>query len=493
MRWLTRKRSVLIGGFLLVHLIVLAFNNRFQIVRYMKDRSSALVEASKRFRGEARADVAKSAETTSPRNNAGRPDNNVSVQNSLRGDTDARRGTPEKGDHPSDNTFPTPSDHSVSLMETTTPGTSVSGGTSQQVSTPSSGNKTAGAIGSLSSPVETCFRSPYFLCDQDQPKTAPNRTFKIGYYGRPHWQRISVFNFSRCRFSNCVYQGDKVTPDTDVVLVYAVGLRDHFKPPKLLPHQMYAITDWEPPDRVSATFLNNASSVWNHVFNLTITYRVDSDIPVPYSRLKPNPKSNEERPNYYEIAKQKNRTALWFVTRCNVPSRRADYVKEMQKYIDVDIYGQCGKRCSGGEYCTEDFLQYKFYLSFENSFCTDYITEKLFRNFAPGRHIIPVVRGGGSYDKYFPKGLFINAAHFKTPKALALHLKELASDPMQYSKQLAFKDSYVLGEDTLLHEAGCEICTYFNTQVAQPKKYDMKKWLYDGHCKKASEISWPAE
>ncbi|CAL1527933.1 unnamed protein product, partial [Lymnaea stagnalis] len=103
------------------------------------------------------------------------------------------------------------------------------------------------------------------------------------------------------------------------------------------------------------------------------------------------------------------------------------------KYADVDIYGACGKRCTlQSNDCTENFAQYKFYLSFENSFCTDYITEKLFKTFVDGRHIVPVVRGGGDYDRHFPEGLFINAADFRTPRELAMHLRDLGSDHERY-------------------------------------------------------------
>ncbi|CAL1527930.1 unnamed protein product [Lymnaea stagnalis] len=341
----------------------------------------------------------------------------------------------------------------------------------------------------------TCYDSPFFTCARKKHNaSSANRTFHVAYLHRPNWQRAYVYDFTRCRFSNCVYQGDKITQDTDVVLVYGVRLYDSFTPPKRWPHQLYAFAVWEPPDRIGGTFLTNSSSVWNYAFNLTFTYRLDSDIPAVYFRLKPNPTPQEKRPNYYEIAKHKNRTAVWFVSRCHVPSRRAGYVREMQKYVDVDIFGGCGKKCTvRGDSCTELFPQYKFYLSFENSFCTDYITEKLFKNFVPDRHIIPVVRGGGSYDRYFPEGLFINAARFKSPKDLALHLKELGSDPVRYSQYLARKDSYVIGEVIHEREAGCELCQYLNTRELKPKVYDLKRWYGDGHCKRATEISWPSE
>ena len=74
---------------------------------------------------------------------------------------------------------------------------------------------------------------------------------------------------------------------------------------------------------------------------------------------------------------------------CDTKSKRELYVKELQKYIDVDIYGKCGPlKCPDNPKVYDprmnkecyDMLEqnYKFYLSFENIFCKDYVTEKLF-------------------------------------------------------------------------------------------------------------------
>ena len=54
--------------------------------------------------------------------------------------------------------------------------------------------------------------------------------------------------------------------------------------------------------------------------------------------------------------------------------------KNLQQYIDVDIYGNCGPlKCSEEDWeCYEMLNDYRFYFSFENSLCKDYVTEKLF-------------------------------------------------------------------------------------------------------------------
>ena len=72
------------------------------------------------------------------------------------------------------------------------------------------------------------------------------------------------------------------------------------------------------------------------------------------------------------------------------------------KYIDVDIYGECGsKKCPRASKDCYKILnsQYKFYLAFENSNCVDYITEKFFVN-GLKYNILPVVMGARNKEIY---------------------------------------------------------------------------------------------
>ena len=49
--------------------------------------------------------------------------------------------------------------------------------------------------------------------------------------------------------------------------------------------------------------------------------------------------------NYEELNKlydERPKNVLWIVSHCKTFSEREVYVEEMQKYIDIDIYGECG-------------------------------------------------------------------------------------------------------------------------------------------------------
>ena len=157
-----------------------------------------------------------------------------------------------------------------------------------------------------------------------------------------------------------------------------------------------------------------------------------------------------------------------------------------QKYIDVDTYGKCGKNCTNSKRSNalihnkclpdDEMNQYHFYLAFENSFCKDYISEKFFKMYEAGTNVVPVVRGGADYDSYFEPGSFVNAAHFKTAKELALHLKYLTENVDEYAKVLERKLKYRTDE-VFKKTNGCGICKFLNKGDQRfTRRYDVTKW-----------------
>ena len=77
----------------------------------------------------------------------------------------------------------------------------------------------------------------------------------------------------------------------------------------------------------------------------------------------------------------KTRPIVWFVSNCQAKSGRQEYVDELSRHIPVDVYGKCGSmNCPSSDDCFARVAEpnYFFYLSFENSLCDDYVTEKLY-------------------------------------------------------------------------------------------------------------------
>jgi alpha-1,3-fucosyltransferase len=167
------------------------------------------------------------------------------------------------------------------------------------------------------------------------------------------------------------------------------------------PNQRLVFFTQEPPPCLKRYY--NTSQMTNF-FSWTMTYRMDSDIPFLYGRVVPKetaPRTPNEIEHFREIAKiiskpllkpelhNKTKTIAWMVSHCATHCQRKKYVEELRKYIDVDIYGKCN---SGKFFCERHAKYfsvphcnkiigstYKFYLSFENSICKDYVTEKFFK------------------------------------------------------------------------------------------------------------------
>ena len=116
----------------------------------------------------------------------------------------------------------------------------------------------------------------------------------------------------------------------------------------------------------------------NGMFDLTMTYRSDSDFWWPYGSYRGIP---FEKTSQLDFSVGKDKLVSWMVSNCNSHLRNS-FVHELQKYITVDVFGSCSgkfgepKSCPHGEACRNIIKQYKFYLSFENALCEDYITEK---------------------------------------------------------------------------------------------------------------------
>ena len=119
--------------------------------------------------------------------------------------------------------------------------------------------------------------------------------------------------------------------------------------------------------------------------NWTASYRTDSVLNTPYERFTPflNATGLVKHPGQ-NYAEGKTKMAAWFVSNCNAGNKRNNYVDELEKYINVDVYGLCGIPCpkndnNGEKNCLNQLdTDYKFYLAFENSNCKDYVTEKVY-------------------------------------------------------------------------------------------------------------------
>ena len=235
-----------------------------------------------------------------------------------------------------------------------------------------------------------------------------------------------------------------------------------------------------------------------------MTYRLDSDIPFNYGLFVPLQHPNEEEMNKDRYS-LKTKSAVWMVSNCDTASHRDIYVSELQKYIDVDIIGECNKGKTSLdsetiEICSRpvhvlatrneclEFLSenYKFYLAFENSLCSDYVTEKFYR--AAQLDLIPVVYNGVNMSRFAPPHSYISASDFDSPKALAQYLNQVSKDSALYNSYFWWKPHYRV--ENLWDKARyvrhfCSLCQILHSEKAQiAKSYSNidQFWEQQAHC-----------
>lgn len=210
----------------------------------------------------------------------------------------------------------------------------------------------------------------------------------------------------------------------------------------------------------------------DNLFNLTMSYRRDSDIFAPYGELQllsqPQPLS----------IPPKTKLVAWIVSNWRADSQRVKYYKELKKHIDVDIYGRYHLPLPQQE-LLPTISQYSFYLAFENSQHEDYITEKLWRN-ALSSGTVPVVLGPPreNYERFLPPDSFIHVDDFASARDLARYLQELSRDAERYQRYFQWRKwlKPVVGANWSLHL--CRACHFLQTTEARYRAVpNLSEWF----------------
>ena len=226
-------------------------------------------------------------------------------------------------------------------------------------------------------------------------------------------------------------------------------------------------------------------------FNWTMTYRLDSDINSPHRNQYIMSKLARSSENTKMRRIDRPGVVAWMVSHCNTKSEREKYVNELMKHIKVDIFGWCSEvptKYRGCRSCPNIIKKrYKFYLAFENSFCDDYVTEKLFDWL--GNDIVPVVMGQADYAAITPPHSIINALDYPNPKYLAAYLNQLMDNDTEYLSYFRWKDLYVENKS---QSPWCRLCEMLNDQQQPNKIYENlgKWWSVDSHCQSEGTYPW---
>ena len=246
----------------------------------------------------------------------------------------------------------------------------------------------------------------------------------------------------------------------------------------------------------------NEVNLYANYFNWSMSFRFDSDVQFTYGLTKPNKSFKPDSISYQFINKTRrpdDTIAVWMSSNCATFSRREEFINEMKRFMKIDSYGKCGDlKCeknhstnnSPAECYREMESKYKFYLSFENSFCTDYVTEKFFNILS--YDMIPVVYGAANYSRIAPPHSFIDARQFKGPKELAYYLMALDANDVLYNEYFAWRNHYTV-ENGLVKMAlngMCNLCRKLHEENNGPKVYSklVYHWLPEHQCTKPKLI-----
>ncbi|XP_022916337.2 glycoprotein 3-alpha-L-fucosyltransferase A-like [Onthophagus taurus] len=344
---------------------------------------------------------------------------------------------------------------------------------------------------------------------EETPPTNPNLdkqyTILVWKYGPTiekrhiyHYTNTKHDPFRECSVKNCkLTYNEKDLDISDLVIIHLHRTKDVQDLPPLTKRprwQRWAFLTDESPYH---TFLSSHTKLkdYNGVFNWSMTYRMNADIPVPYGRTTLRKDSNkiDLASHFMEWRRKKRSDVLISVmgSNCGSKNHRWQYVKALQNYIDVDTYGGCGTLKCPGHFGTDchKLDNYMFYLSFENSNCDEYITEKLWWN-AYHKKSIPIVMGANkrSYSTLLPPGSYINTENFASPQALADYIKYLnhtTEDLFKYFSWL--KDFEIHNEHGYFQSNSfhyCRACEALNYNDKSEKVYNNLEeyWSVENDC-----------
>ncbi|KAL1269064.1 hypothetical protein QQF64_031353 [Cirrhinus molitorella] len=247
------------------------------------------------------------------------------------------------------------------------------------------------------------------------------------------WPGNYRFDFSDCKtiynIDSCNLTDDRsLYNDSDAVLIFheAISWNLSSLPPS--PHPPFQKWIWfhvEPPTKIKKI------PGLENLFNLTLSYKQDADIPVQMSLI------TSKKPNEEFVILKKDKLVCWFLSKNDSSTgvgTRNKFYQEFSKYINVTVIKTAYVKFLDYYNYYQTMARCKFYLVFQNSIYNDYITDKLSRPLAAGT--VPVVLGPPrkNYANFVPAESFIHVNDFPDAKSLAEYLLQLDKDKDAYRK-----------------------------------------------------------
>lgn len=237
-----------------------------------------------------------------------------------------------------------------------------------------------------------------------------------------------VFIENRCKYTNCYVTRERKFSECNNVDIDAIIINRKNKPQDLPTRKRHPNQTFVYATQESSANYPICNDRYNNYFNMTWTYKLDSDIVWAYFIILDNngsqvaPSRNVKWETYDKklsneagrrIIKKKRNTAVWYVSNCYTQSKREKFVIRLAQALKVyghgmHTMGDCGERkCpkENEEECMKILERYYFYLSLENSLAEDYVTEKVSKVLQ--HNTVPIVFGGANYSRFVTSPLHI--------------------------------------------------------------------------------------
>nr|CAH04177.1 alpha3-fucosyltransferase [Tetraodon nigroviridis] len=214
---------------------------------------------------------------------------------------------------------------------------------------------------------------------------------------------------------------------------------------------------------------------YSNVFNMTVSYRRDADVTIPYGQLQPR----ETAAPTDAVPANKTFPVCWVVSNYQTRHRRSKVFQELKAVIPVQVYGRWSRKPLSAGALLPTISRCYFYLAFENAISKDYITEKLWRNAYLGG-AVPVVLGPPlkDYQAVAPPRSFIHVDNFTSTRELALHLRQLAADQRRYREYFSWRRDWEVKLFTDWRPRLCAICSQFS-RLPQHRVYaSLHDWVH---------------
>ncbi|XP_067945366.1 glycoprotein 3-alpha-L-fucosyltransferase A-like [Watersipora subatra] len=301
--------------------------------------------------------------------------------------------------------------------------------------------------------------------------------------------------FDKCEYSNCdfIYSPDNISyaQQADALIFVPNTTQSLLQFPRAIrQRQLWFVASMEPP----AYPWHRFNKVVNN-FNGSMTYlRSSTPAQLGYGHTRKERKPIQQQPTI-NYSKNKTKGAYAYVSHCKTRQYdRLPFMRQLKEYINVDIFGKCTKqqpcpkrvdiKCEA-----EAHNPYRFYLAFENSLCTEYITEKFWKTLKSEGNYVPVALGGLSVQEYTdiaPPDSFIHVYNFTSVEALGKYLQHLMTDDAAYNRYHEWRQHYSV---SLAIGQPCGLCKSINhpeSLLAEQNRQFADERNHENNCKNLS-------